>query len=154
MRYLSDFGLTSFKRRADTSQRSDTYFQNSNYEKRREEERERCLCLGELNCASHRGFGSESNNSLHQLMLTWAANKWGLGINPVIPHTVSTLLSQRLSEGRNAGGSGLPRLPRWEHLPHVCMCVCVYFCCSAISTVMVLRCTLLRSVLVLLWCLF
>lgn len=56
--------------------------------------RGRDVCVWELNGASHRGFGSESNNSLHQLMLTWAASKWGLGINPVISHTVSILLPQ------------------------------------------------------------
>ena len=117
--------LWASKWRADTSEKEVTP-KNSNYKKEGGRERGRRLCLRELKWASHWGFGSESNNSLHQLMLTWAANKWGPRMNPVISHNVSTLLSQRLSEGGEGGGSRPP-------LSELCVCVCVCsFCCSAL----------------------
>lgn len=120
VKYRSDFGHASFKWRDNISERCDIYFQNSNY--KTGGGRKRCLCLRELKWASHRASGSDSNNTLQQPMLAWAANKWGLGINPVISHSVSTLFSRCLSEGGIAGGSGLPVLPHWAHLG-----VCVYF---------------------------
>lgn len=89
---------------------------------------------GRKRWASHRASGSDSNDTLRQPMLAWAANKWGLGINPVMSHSVSTLFFHCLSEGGIAGGSGPPVLPHWAHLG-----VCVYFCCSTPTEAMFLH---------------